>query len=265
MKRAPSQKKKRPPAPEPETRDERMRLNRFLARAGVASRRKSDELILGGRVRVNGETVAEPGRTVMVGEDRVEVAGQQVVLPEGFEYILLHKQRGCLVTRRDTHGRPTIFDLVNPLRPGTVAVGRLDQDTTGVLLLTDDGELAFRLLHPSRQVEKRYEALVAGKPDAGDLITLRQGVDLEDGPTSPAQVRLRGGDEHEARLEISIHEGRKRQVRRMCAAVGHPVKRLKRTTFAGLGLGRLKPGQWRQLTPGEVRALRARAGLGAPP
>jgi pseudouridine synthase len=238
-----------------------MRLNRYLARAGVASRRKSDELILGGAVRVNGEAATEPGRTVMVGDDRVEVGGKQVWLPEGYEYILLHKQRGCLVTRRDTHGRPTVFDQIEALRPGTVAVGRLDQDTTGVLLLTDDGELAFRLLHPSHRVEKRYEALVAGKPDATDLLALRQGVDLEDGPTAPAQVRLRGGDEHEVRLEICIHEGRKRQVRRMCAAVGHPVRRLKRITFAGLGLGHLRPGQWRRLTPGEVRALRVRAGL----
>lgn len=265
MKRFPSQKKKPRPTPEPETQDGRMRLNRFLARAGVASRRKSDELILGGMVRVNGETVDELGQTVMVGEDRVEVGGKQVWLPEGFEYILLYKQHGCLVTRRDTHGRPTVFDQITTLRPGTVAVGRLDQDTTGVLLLTDDGDLAFRLLHPSRQVEKRYEALVSGKPDATDLLALRKGVELDDGPTAPAQVRLRGGDEYEARLEISIHEGRKRQVRRMCAAVGHPVKRLKRVTFAGLGVSGLKPGQWRRLTPGEVRALRARAGLGAAP
>ncbi len=242
-----------------------MRLNRFLARSGVASRRKSDDLILAGAVRVNGEVVAELGCTVAVDEDRVEVGGRRVCLPTGFEYILLYKPHGCLVTRHDTHGRPTVFDQIDVLRPGTVAVGRLDQDTTGVLLLTDDGDLAFRLLHPSRQVEKRYEALVAGKPDATDLLALRKGVELDDGPTSPAQVRLRGGDEHEARLEISIHEGRKRQVRRMCSAVGHPVKRLKRITFAGLGVSGLKPGQWRRLTPEEVRALRTRAGLGGAP
>jgi len=262
MKRPPPWKKKRPPAPEPGAGEERMRLNRFLARAGIASRRKSDELIQGGKVRVNGETAGEPGRTVKVGIDRVEVEGRPVWLPEGHEYVLLYKPRGCLVTRRDTHGRPTVFDQIDSLRPGTVAVGRLDQDTTGVLLLTDDGELNFRLLHPSRQVKKQYEALVSGKPDASDLLALRQGVELEDGPTAPAQVQLRGGDDYEARLEISIHEGRKRQVRRMCAAVGHPVKRLKRVTFAGLGLGRLKPGQWRRLSPGEVRSLRGRAGLG---
>ena len=239
-----------------------MRLNRFLARAGVASRRKSDDLIVSGAVRVNGEVAAEPGRTVLVGEDVVEVAGKQITQPDDFEYILLNKDRGCLVTRSDTHGRPTVFDLVSPLRPGTVAVGRLDQDTTGVLLLTDDGELTYRLLHPSRQVEKRYEALVEGKPNSTALLALRQGVDLEDGPTAPAQVRLRGGDEWEARLEICIHEGRKRQVKRMCAAVGHRVRRLKRVSFAGLGVGHLKPGQWRRLTPGEVQALRLRAGLG---
>ena len=242
-----------------------MRLNRFLARSGVASRRKSDELILTGAVRVNGEVVVELGRTVAIDEDLVEVGGRRVCLPEGFEYILLYKPQGCLVTRHDTHGRPTVFDQISALRPGTVAVGRLDQDTTGVLLLTDDGDLTFRLLHPSRQVEKRYEALVSGKPDAGDLLALRKGVELDDGPTAPAQVRLRGGDEHEARLEISIHEGRKRQVRRMCSAVGHPVKRLKRITFAGLGVSGLKPGQWRRLTPEEVRALRTRAGLGGAP
>lgn len=238
-----------------------MRLNRFLARCGVASRRKSDELILGGAVRVNGQVAAEPGRCVAPEQDVVEVGGRRLGLPEEFEYILFHKPRGCLVTRRDTHARPTVFDQVAPLRPGTVAVGRLDQDTTGVLLLTDDGELAFGLLHPRGQVEKRYEAVVEGRPAAAALESLRRGVELEDGPTAPARVRLRATDEREARLEIGICEGRKRQIKRMCAAVGHRVKRLKRVSFAGLGLGRLRPGQWRQLTPGEVRSLRARAGL----
>lgn len=240
----------------------RMRLNRFLARSGVASRRKSDELILSGAVRVNGQVVDQPGRSVAAGEDVVEVQGQRVVLPEEFEYILLHKPRGCLVTRCDTHGRPTVFAQVSQARPGTVAVGRLDQDTTGALLLTDDGELAFGLLHPRSQVEKRYEAVVEGRPSAAALAALRQGVELEDGPTAPARVRMRGGDERQTRLEICIREGRKRQIKRMCAAIGHAVKSLKRTHFAGLGLGRLRPGQWRRLTPGEVRALRKRAGLG---
>jgi pseudouridine synthase len=242
-----------------------MRLNRFLGRAGIASRRRSDALIRSGAIRVNGETVTEPGRSIECGRDRVEFQGRPVVLPETFEYIAFHKPRGYLVTRRDTHGRPTVFDQIPGLHSSTVAVGRLDLNTTGLLLLTNDGELAFRLAHPRFEIDKRYEAVVKGRPDETVLARLRAGVELEDGMTAPARVELhdvaavRGGEE--ARLTLSICEGRKRQIRRMLRTVGHPVRALQRVAFAGLELDLPRPGQWRFLSPAEVDALKARVGL----
>ena len=250
---------------EEEVSGDRMRLNRFLARAGIASRRKSDALIKSGAVQVNGCVVQEPGCCIVVGRDRIEVERREVALPDTFQYILMHKPAGCLVSHRDPHGRPTVFDQIEGLRPGTVAVGRLDLDTTGLLLLMDDGELAFRLMHPRFGVEKCYEALVKGCPSAANLDRLRHGIVLEDGMTAPARVQVqeqqRGRYAMETRLEIRLHEGRKRQVRRMCAAIGHRVKALARVAFAGLELDRLEPGQWRDLAPGEVQELRSQVGL----
>jgi 23S rRNA pseudouridine2605 synthase len=228
-----------------------VRLNAYLARAGVASRRRSDDLIKDGRVRVNGE----PGRldTFVAAEDVVEVDGRRVE-PQRLAYVLLHKPPGVVTTARDPHGRPTVVGLVgHPLR--IVPVGRLDADTTGVLLLTNDGPLAHRLAHPRYGVEKVYVADVEGAPTEDDLERLRQGVELEDGRTAPARVRSLG----RSRIELTLHEGRKRQVRRMCEAVGHPVRRLHRTTYAGLELGELRPGEWRELMDDEVRALRRSA------
>ncbi|MFA6108103.1 MAG: pseudouridine synthase [Candidatus Latescibacterota bacterium] len=245
--------------------DGAVRLNRYLARAGVASRRASDELIRNGTVRVNGEVVSTPGVTVRPGIDRVEVDGRPALVPEGFEYVVLHKPVGCLVTRSDPGGRHTVYECVPGLRAGTVAVGRLDLDTTGLLLLTDDGELAFRLMHPRFGMGKRYEAVVLGRPDDEALDPLRRGVILDDGPTAPAVVELvRSWDtDHGWRslVALEIHEGRKRQVRRMLRAVGHPVRELKRVAFAGMALDLPEPGQWRRLAPDEARSLRQRAGL----
>jgi 23S rRNA pseudouridine2605 synthase len=241
----------------------KMRLNRFLARAGVASRRKSDALIQDGVVQINGQTVDQPGHSVVVDRDRVVVNGQPVELPTGFEYLLLYKTRGSLVTRTDTHGRATIYEGVSKLRPSTVAVGRLDLDTSGVLLLMDDGELAFRLMHPRYQVDKLYEVVVDGRPAPQSIAALRRGVELEDGLTAPAKVGVKGMDRHGHRthLQMCLREGRKRQVKRMCAAVGHPVRQLKRVCFAGLGLDGLQPGQWRRLDSLEVRDLQVLTGL----
>lgn len=243
-----------------------MRLNRFLARSGVASRRKSDELIRDGKVRVNGETILEPWHSIVLAGDRVEVQGRRVALPAAFEYIAYHKPAGTLVTRRDVRGRPTVFDQFTDLHPGTVAVGRLDLDTTGLLLLTDDGELAFRLMHPSFAVDKLYAAVVRGRPDQATLAHLRAGIELDDGMTAPARVEIQesrpAARELETQLEICIHEGRKRQIRRMFRTVGHPVRALKRVAFAGLKLDLPRPGQWRYLTPVEVAALRSQVGLG---
>ncbi len=225
-----------------------MRLNAYLARAGIASRRGSDELIKAGRVLVNGE----PGQlnTFVEGTDRVEVDGREVA-PQLLAHVLLHKPAGVVTTVRDPQGRPTVIDLV-PNASRVVPVGRLDVDTTGALLLTNDGQLAHRLAHPRYGVEKVYEAEVGGNPGEKVLQALRDGVELDDGMTSPAQVRRLGPNT----LELIIHEGRNRQVKRMFDAVGHPVRSLHRSKYAGLTLEGLEPGQWRELEPSEVERLR---------
>ena len=226
-----------------------MRLNAYLARAGVASRRGADELIKAGRVTVNGE----PGQlnTFVQSRDRVEVDGERVAL-QRLAYVLLHKPAGVVTTARDPQGRPTVVGLV-PAEPRIVPVGRLDADTTGALLLTNDGPLAHRLAHPRYGVEKVYEAEVEGEPDDETLDALRNGIELDDGATAPARVRRLGPNT----IELALHEGRNRQVRRMLEAVGHPVARLHRSAYAGLTLEGLEPGRWRELEPSEVDALRA--------
>jgi 23S rRNA pseudouridine2605 synthase len=226
-----------------------VRLNAYIARAGVASRRGSEELIRAGRVRVNGE-VAGLATFVEAG-DRVELDGVELA-PEPLVHILLHKPAGVVTTARDPHGRPTVVGLVGHPRR-VVPVGRLDVNTTGALVLTNDGPLAHRLAHPRYEVDKVYEAEVEGEPDDEALRRLAEGVELDDGPTAPARVRRLGP----SRLELTLHEGRKHQVKRMCEAVGHPVRRLHRREYAGLTLERLAPGEWRDLTDAEVGALRA--------
>ena len=229
-----------------------MRLNAYLARAGVASRRGAEELIRSGRVRVNGEVAGLA--TFVEGVDRVEVDGS-LVAPEPLTYVLLHKPAGVVTTARDPQGRPTVVGLVGHERR-VVPVGRLDADTTGALLLTNDGPLAHRLMHPRYEVDKVYEAEVEGEPGEATLARLREGIELEDGLTAPAEAELVAP----SRVELTIHEGRKHQVKRMLEAVGHPVRRLHRKTYAGLTLDGLEPGQWRELSAGEVRRLRAPGG-----
>ena len=228
-----------------------MRLNAYLARAGVASRRGADELIKAGRVTVNGE----PGRlnTFVERRDVVEVDGRRV-RPQELAYVLLHKPRGVVTTARDPQGRPTVVDLVGHATR-VVPVGRLDAGTTGALLLTNDGPLAQRLAHPRYGVEKVYEVEVEGEPDDEALRRLAEGVELEEGPTAPARVRRLGG----GRMELTLHEGRNRQVRRMCETVGHPVRRLHRSRYGPIELGELEPGRWRELAPDEVTRLRESA------
>src|SRR5437762_6899816 len=225
-----------------------MRLNAYLARAGVASRRGADELIKAGRVRVNGE--AGQLNTFVEPADRVEVDGREVT-PQALAYVLLHKPAGVVTTARDPQGRPTVVDLIGH-ETRVVPVGRLDADTTGALLLTNDGPLAHRLAHPRYGVEKVYDVDVEGDPNGAALQRLRDGLELEDGRTAPAGVRRLGP----GRIELVLHEGRKHQVKRMCEAVGHPVRRLHRSRYAGLTLEGLEPGAWRELEPSEVDRLR---------
>ena len=230
-----------------------MRLNAWLARAGVASRRGSDELIKAGRVTVNGE----PGRlnTFVESRDRVELDGRPLER-EPLTHVLLNKPAGVVTTARDPGGRPTVVGLVGH-ESRIVPVGRLDADTTGVLLLTNDGELAHRLAHPRYEVDKVYVADVAGDPGAEVLAALERGVELEEGITAPAKARRLG----RGRIELTIHEGRNRQVKRMLEAVVHRVRRLHRSSYAGLGTGALEPGAWRELERREVDALRRLVGL----
>ena len=241
----------------------RVRLNAYLARAGVASRRGADELIKAGRVTVNGE----PGQlnTFVEPRDRVELDGRPLE-PQPYTYILLHKPPETVTTVRDPQRRRTVVELVDhPVR--VVPVGRLDADTTGALLLTNDGELAHRLAHPRYGVEKVYEAQVEGEPSDDALERLREGIELDDGPTAPAVARRLGP----STVELTLHEGRKHQVKRMLEALGHPVTRLHRSRYAGLRLEGLEPGAWRELEPFEVDQLRtswpgsAPAGAGRSP
>jgi 23S rRNA pseudouridine2605 synthase len=226
-----------------------MRLNAYIARAGVASRRGAEELIRAGRVRVNGD-VAGLATFVEAG-DSVELDGRRLEL-EPLAHVLLHKPAGVVTTAGDPHGRRTVVDLVS-LPQRIVPVGRLDADTTGALLLTNDGPLAHRLMHPRYGVDKVYEVDVEGEPGGEALRRPAEGVELEDGPTAPAGVRRLGP----SRLELTLHEGRKHQVKRMCEAVGHPVRRLHRRSYAGLTPDGLDPGEWRELTQDEIAALRA--------
>jgi 23S rRNA pseudouridine2605 synthase len=239
-----------------------MRLAKHLAHAGVASRRAAEGLIVAGRVSVDGEIVRDPAREVDE-RSRVEVAGQLVGGPEERVVYVLHKPVGVLSTARDTHGRPTVIELLGEPRR-LYPVGRLDADSSGLILLTNDGALAERLTHPRYEVPRTYRVRVTGGP-VGEraLRALRSGVQLEDGPTAPARVRRllaarRTGEGEE--LELTIREGRNRQVRRMCEAVGHPVFALRRVAFGPLRLGSLQPGAHRRLGEEELRKLREAGG-----
>ncbi|MBC7104760.1 MAG: rRNA pseudouridine synthase [Firmicutes bacterium] len=235
----------------------RERLARYLARSGVASRRRAEAVIAAGRVAVNGTVVTTPAFTVDPERDRVTVDGRPVH-PEPRVYLMLNKPPGYVSTVSDPRGRPTVLDLV-PRVGRLYPVGRLDADSEGLLLLTNDGELSLLLTHPRYGVPKTYRVWVAGVPDRGTLTRLARGVELEDGPTAPARVRLVRAGRAGSVLEVTLREGRKRQIRRMCAAVGHPVLRLVRVGLGPVNLGALPPGRWRELRPEEVAALR-RAG-----
>ena len=234
-----------------------LRLQKFLARAGVASRRGSENLMTAGRVRVNGSVVTELGSKVDPRIDVVEVDGK-VIEPGGTSVTLvLNKPVGYLTTMSDPQGRSCVAELVpRDEYPGLYPIGRLDKDTSGVLLFSTEGELGHNLLHPSKLVWKCYEAQVEGTVLPGQVKALEAGIELDDGPAAPARVELLSADKLNSVLRISIHEGRNRQVRRMCQAIGHPVLALKRLSFGPITLGDLQPGSWRMLNEAESEALR---------
>ena len=233
-----------------------MRLAKYLAHAGVASRRSAETMIAAGRVTVAGETVTDPAHDVDE-DSRVALDGELLAGAEPRVLYALHKPVGVVSTARDTHGRLTVIELVPAYGLRLYPVGRLDADSSGLILLTNDGELANRLTHPRFEVPKTYRAKLRGAPIADDVLAaLRAGVELDDGPTAPARVRRIGG-RGSTLIELTIHEGRNRQVRRMCQAVGHPVLALQRTSFGALKLGGLEPGAHRLLPAAEVERLRA--------
>lgn len=237
-----------------------MRLSKYLSTAGVASRRRSEEIIVSGRVTVNGDVVTLPQHRVEKG-DQVAVDGGPVRPTEKKQYLLLNKPAGFLCTVTDTHDRPTVLNLIGPSSARLYPVGRLDLDTTGLLLLTDDGELAYRLTHPRFGIEKKYSVQVKGSPSPAVLRQLARGVRLEEGITAPARVRLLRRGKTSAHLEITLIEGRKRQVKRICAHVGHPVLHLRRKGFAFLTAAGLEIGNYRHLRANEVRRLYRLVGL----
>jgi 23S rRNA pseudouridine2605 synthase len=238
------------------------RLQKIISQAGIASRRHAEALITAGRVTVNGRVVAELGAKVEPGRDVVAVDGRPLAGEDKY-YILLNKPKGVVTTLSDPRGRKTVADLVAAVPARLYPVGRLDYNTEGLLLLTNDGPLTHALTHPSHEINKTYVATVAGRPSEEKLDRLRLGITLEDGVTAPARVRLTGYDPatDTSVLVIVIHEGRNRQIRRMCAAVGHPVEKLKRTEFAFLTLEGVHRGRYRHLEPEEVAALRELAGM----
>jgi 23S rRNA pseudouridine2605 synthase len=239
-----------------ETKDTRERLQKILSQAGVASRRASERLMLDGRVTVNGATVRELGTKADPARDDIRVDGRRVRVPEHHRYLLLNKPRGYVTTRSDPQRRRTVLDLVDGVREYVYPVGRLDYDSEGLLILTNDGDLAARLTHPSHGVARVYEVRVLGVPDAHDLDRLTKGVTIERRRTALADVKMLAAGV----LLITVREGRNRQVRKMCEAIGHPVIHLRRVAIGPIRDSRLKPGAWRDLTVDEVRKLSAAAG-----
>ncbi len=240
-----------------------MRLNRFLSASGFVSRRKGEDIIRSGRVRVNGQVVADPAADVSP-EDFVAIDGRPIVIAEERQYFLMNKPEGVIVTLRDSRGRPTVLDLLGPETGRVFPVGRLDANTTGALLLTDDGDLAFRLTHPSFGIKKVYRAVVRGKVAIEDTHKVAEGIELDDGPTAPALMRILSAGARLSTVELTLHEGRKRQVRRMMDRLAHPVVSLERVSFAGLTVAGISPGSYRPLTPREVQHLKRETAYPSP-
>lgn len=236
---------------------EGMRLQKYMALCGVASRRASEELIKNGQVQVNGKVVLEMGTVVDPVKDRVLVDGKTVRPEKKKVYIMLNKPVGIVTSLKDEKGRTVVTDLIEGVDERIYPVGRLDSDTSGLLLLTNDGELAFKLTHPSKRIFKKYIAIVEGIPNKGELERLRNGIKIDGRVTSKAKVKVLKNFGEDSILEIEIFEGRNRQVKKMCEAVNHPVKKLKRVAFGELQLGGLEAGNWRFLNDEELSFIRS--------
>jgi 23S rRNA pseudouridine2605 synthase len=234
------------------------RLQKILAKAGIASRRKAEELIRQGKVTVDGRVVTEMGIQVDPEQQRIEFDGKPVTVEEKKVYVLLHKPAGYVSTVHDPQGRPIVTELIKGIEERIFPVGRLDLDTEGALLLTNDGELAQKILHPSHEVNKTYRATVKGKPSKKKVEMLSRGIDIDGRKTWPALVKVLSAGSRETTLQITIHEGRKRQVRKMCEAVGHPVLKLKRIAYGKLKLGNLAPGKFRFLSKKDLQLIFAK-------
>ncbi len=232
-----------------------LRLQKYIAQCGIASRRKAEELIAAGRVAVDGVIVTEMGTQVLPGKNRVTFDGQPVEAREQLVYFLLNKPKGYVTTLSDPQGRPIVTSLIKTCRARLFPVGRLDLDTEGALILTNDGEFAQKIQHPSHGIDKTYEALVKGCPPKEKITLLERGIFLEGKMTSPAAVSVRGKEGKNCLMQIIIHEGRKRQVKKMFAFIGHPVLHLKRTAYGKLSLGRMAIGDYRQLNPPELNKI----------
>lgn len=233
---------------------EMKRLQKYIAECGVASRRKAEELIFQGRVKVNGSVVREMGIKVCEG-DLVEVNGE-IIKPENSKvYILLNKPSGYVTTAKDQFRRPTVLDLLKGVQERVYPVGRLDYETMGLLILTNDGDFTHKMTHPKHEIEKTYLATIAGIPTKEEIIRFERGLEIEDYTTAPAKLKIINTKQNACEVEVTIHEGKNRQVRKMCEAIGHPVLSLKRVSLGKLSLGNLAEGEWRELTKEEVKML----------
>ena len=233
------------------------RIQKIMAHGGIASRREAERLILDGRVTLNGKVVEELGTKADTEKDYIKVNGKLITRPEPKTYVILFKPRGYVTTSKDPEGRPTVMELLEKVKVRVFPVGRLDYDTEGLILCTNDGDLAHRLQHPSHEIPKTYLVKVDGVPTQEGVLKLRNGVKLRDGMTAPARVKIIKKAEANSWLEIIIHEGRNRQIKRMFEAIGHTVIKLKREGLAFLTLGELKPGEFRHLNAEEVKNLKA--------
>lgn len=240
-----------------------IRLQKYLSQAGIASRRASEHLILKGRVKINGITVKELGTKINPESDIIEVDGKICDIKHNYIYLLLNKPTGIITSVKDPFGRPTVLQLLEGVKERVFPVGRLDKDTSGLLLLTNDGDLTYKLTHPKFKVFKTYIARIKGTIKEKEIKALKEGIMLEDGLTSPAKIKIIKICNNSTIIELKIYEGRNRQVRRMCAAIGHPVISLKRTEIGKLSLKGLKVGQWRYLNQEEINYIKKLKGEGS--